>query len=167
MTEAHDNRLLLRTLIEQMLEGGIAFHVWGNHPKCHYRFVDIDSHGKAVRQIHIHKTNQQRCVYLISSSHSDLEKLISDSLDVVQDLVCLAHERGHSESPNKSITPLYTKMEQGKATPEEEAKIFSEEQLAWDWAHSYLTTEGFLDWERFEALKTSGLSSYGSGTPPH
>lgn len=69
------------------------------------------------------------------------------------ELVSLAHERGHERSWRART---YVSTSGGDVTPAE----LAEEHRAWGYAEAILSDLGFTDWGRFEVRRRAALKSY-------
>jgi len=154
---------LLAVLITEILAEGIPIFVRGSQPELKFKYIDIDGRGNPTRRMDVWKQNLQTNIALFQD-HPQLEtlipKFIEESDDPERDFLLLAHERGHSKSPSKDISPLYTKAENGTATRQDKAIILWEERFAWAWARKYADSKKYGGWSSFRQLRHASLATY-------
>lgn len=153
---------LYRELINNVISAGIEIRIFQRDPPS-MRYVDFEMQGMCSRAIEIcRKSNTSSVVFLgPSSKASELDSFFGGTENLEWELITLAHEFGHANSPNAApMGPLYTKLEQGAATFCEKHTILNEELFAWGFSRGYLEKADFKCWDEFNNIQEKSISTY-------
>jgi hypothetical protein len=148
---------LLSLLMNTMLNENIEFGIWGCEQIESYDYVVLNN--DLPNRVNIKKTTHQNSELI--SIPQDIITFISDSKDIGYDLICIAHEFGHSKSSNEEVVAYYNEARSDGAIENfKKEAILTEEHFAWNYAEYWLKTNGFDNWILFKQVKDQKLLTY-------
>lgn len=117
---------------------------------------------KHCPQIRVYRSDEPAAPWIDNNSKCcRIDEFIRRSWGV-HELIGVAHEFGHSQSPDVDIDPIYICIQKNNffCNDEDRRRILKEEQFAWSRAFEILSEIGFQDWNTFIAQEISALTSY-------